>query len=508
MRIRTNIISIGLILLALFIVAIYLIGKKISDVGNDMNNANMKEACRYRAESVAYEFKKTEELQRLAREFFGRSGSYQESDLFSLLKTMQQLDPKLSRTWFFRGTTDSLRLLERNSTVFRKMKLSGAELDYMHTLLDSINNYHFSGTYNEDGNTYWTTVEAIEPTASRHALFGFDILLTDLHSYFAEFNGRVSSYVFIVNEQGILLSHPDEKLLGTSPLPKEELDSIKEVLKTKSELEMMVHSAFLSSQVFRVYYPLLIGNEKWVIAVNVPQYGNKEILDEFHRYTAMIAVITVVIFAILLFFAQHKWRKEYRLRRKIERESLELHLQQLKNQINPHFLFNSLNSLSVLIGSDSVLAREFVLKLSKVYRYLLETRNESLSTVKEEIEFTRQYYFLQKIRFGEQLDLMIEVSPDSADAKIPSISLQMLVENAIKHNQVTIQNPLHIKIYTRGDWLFVENNYQPRVESSEESMGVGFERIRAIYEFYSHEKFVCSCQNGCYVCQLPLLRNR
>ena len=103
MRIRTNIISIGLILLALFIAAIYLIGEKISDVGNDMNNANAREACRYRAESVAYEFKKTEELQRLAREFFGKSESYREQDLFSLLKTMQQLDPKLSRTWFFRG---------------------------------------------------------------------------------------------------------------------------------------------------------------------------------------------------------------------------------------------------------------------------------------------------------------------------------------------------------------------------------------------------------------------
>ena len=98
MRIRTNIISIGLILLALFIAAIYLIGEKISDVGNDMNNANAREACRYRAESVAYEFKKTEELQRLAREFFGKSESYREQDLFSLLKTMQQLDPKLSRT--------------------------------------------------------------------------------------------------------------------------------------------------------------------------------------------------------------------------------------------------------------------------------------------------------------------------------------------------------------------------------------------------------------------------
>ena len=133
MRIRTNIISIGLILLALFIAAIYLIGEKISDVGNDMNNANAREACRYRAESVAYEFKKTEELQRLAREFFGKSESYREQDLFSLLKTMQQLDPKLSRTWFFRGTNDSLRLLERNSSELRKMKLSGIELKYMYT---------------------------------------------------------------------------------------------------------------------------------------------------------------------------------------------------------------------------------------------------------------------------------------------------------------------------------------------------------------------------------------
>lgn len=131
---------------------------------------------------------------------------------------------------------------------------------------------------------------------------------------------------------------------------------------------MMVHSVFLSSQVLRIYYPLTIGEENWVIAVNVPQYGNREILDEFHRYTLMIALITIIIFAVLLFFAQHKWRKEYRLRRKIERESVELHLQQLKNQINPHFLFNSLNSLSVLIGTDSVLAKEFVLKLSKVYR--------------------------------------------------------------------------------------------------------------------------------------------
>lgn len=507
MRIRTNIISIGLILLALFMIAIYLIGKKISDVGNDMNNANVREASRYRAESVAYEFRKTEELQRLAREFFGRTESYNEVDLFSLLKTMLQLDPKLSRTWFFRGTKDSLRILERNSESFRRMKLSGSELKYMYTLLDTMREHHYSGTYTENGKIYWTTIETIEPAVSRKALFGFDILLTDLHSYFAEASGKVSSYVFIVNEQGVLLSHPDERLLGSSPFQQEELDTLREVMKMKHEVEMMVHSVFLSSPVLRIYYPLTIGEENWVIAVNVPQYGNREILDEFHRYTLMIALITIVIFAVLLFFAQHKWRKEYRLRRKIERESMELHLQQLKNQINPHFLFNSLNSLSVLIGTDSVLAKEFVLKLSKVYRYLLETRNESLSTIKEEIDFTRQYYFLQKIRFGEQLELTIDVSLACLDAKIPSMSLQMLVENAIKHNQITMQSPLHIHIHDDEDWLIVSNNYQPRGESGEASMGVGFERIRTIYEFYSREKFVYGCQNGYYVCKLPLLRN-
>ena len=507
MKIRTNIISIGVILLLLFIVAIYLIGKKISDVGNDMDNANTREACRYRMESIAYEFKKTEELQRLAREFLGKSISYQEQDLFSLLRTMQQLDLKLSRTWFFRGTDDTLGLLERNRLEAYKMKLSEKELRRMNEWADSCENYHFSGIYHENGQTYWTTLEAIEPIMFRRALFGFDISLTDLHAYFAEATGKVSSYVFIVNEQGVLLFHPDERLLGTIPFLKTELDSIREVLQSQNEWEMMVQSSFLSTQVLRIYYPLFVGSEKWVIAVNVPQYRNLEILDEFHRYTAMIALITVVIFAILLFFAQYKWRKEYRLRRRIERESLELHLQQLKNQINPHFLFNSLNSLSALIASNSALAREFVLKLSKVYRYLLETRNESLSTVSEEIEFTRQYYFLQKIRFGEQLDLSIEVTSECLGYKIPSVSLQLLVENAIKHNQVTLQHPLHIKIYDQEDCLMVENNYQPRVETGV-STGVGFERIQAIYDFYSHEKFTCICQNGRYICQLPLLKNR
>ena len=482
MKIRTNIISIGLILLALFIAAIYLIGEKISDVGNDMNNANAREACRYRAESVAYEFKKTEELQRLAREFFGKSESYREQDLFSLLKTMQQLDPKLSRTWFFRGTNDSLRLLERNSSELRKMKLSGIELKYMYTLLDSHTDYHFSGTYHENGRTYWTTIEAIEPAATRRILFGFDISLTDLHSYFAEVTGKVSSYVFIVNERGILLSHPDENLLGTSPFQKEELDSIKEVLKSQSELEIMVHSNFLSSQVLRIYYPLLVGSEKWVIAVNVPQYGNREILDEFHRYTAMIALITVVIFAILLLFAQHKWRREYRLRRSLEQESMELHLQQLKNQINPHFLYNTLDSIIWMIQSGEYKgAEQMVSLLAKFFRISL-SQGQDIISLKKELEHATSYLSIQNIRFKDKFDFSVQADENLLQYLCPKLSIQPLLENAIYHGMEGIYDDGEIQI------SIYEKNSLIHIDVIDNGLGMPPETI----EYIMHNKVVSS----------------
>ena len=242
-----------------------------------------------------------------------------------------------------------------------------------------------------------------------------------------------------------------------------------------------------------------------MVAVNVPQFGNEEILADFHRYTLLIAVVTVFIFGVLSFYAQGKWRKENRLRNKVEQESMALQLRQLENQLNPHFLFNSLNSLSALITTDSSLAKEFVLRLSRVYRYLLEKRNDSLATVREELEFMNQYYFLQRIRFGEQLRLDAEVEEEWMEKKIPAMSLQMLVENAIKHNQITKMKPLEIRIYARDNFLVVENNYQPRGKEEGMSTGIGLERIGRIYEFYSSARFEYGQEGGVFVCRLPFI---
>ena len=506
MKFRTNnIILMGFVLLALFLVAIYLIGDKIGSVWNRLNNDFVMDQCRYRSQTIAYEFKKTEQLQRVVREFFTSKKWQEEEELFSSLMIIPQLDTKLSRIWYFVDGENILNVLDKDTTSFYKYKLSERKQSEFREMIDTLQNDRYSGTYNDAGKIYWTTVDVIRNKKWGDVLLGFDISLPDLHTYFSEITAIFRSYVFIVNEKGTILSHPDERLLGQKLMEKEELDSIKQVLKEKKELRILANSAYLKVPVVRVYFPLEVGNERWIIGVNVPQFVYSEQTEEFHRYAIIIALITILIFTVLLFLAQHKWRKEYRLRRKVERESVELNLQQLKNQINPHFLFNSLNSLSALIGTDTVLAKEFVLKLSKVYRYLLEKRNVSLATVRDELEFTRQYYFLQKIRFGESLELIFDIDSDVFDLKIPTMSLQTLVENAIKHNQVTVQKPLWIKIYVFDDCVVVENNYQPRTESTVESIGVGLERIRKMYEFYGRSGFEFSSTGAYFICKLPLL---
>ena len=212
-----------------------------------------------------------------------------------------------------------------------------------------------------------------------------------------------------------------------------------------------------------------------------------------------------LVFTALLAYVQHRWRREYDKRRKLEQEALQLDLQQLKNQVNPHFLFNALNSLNALISSNPELAKSFVLHLSRIYRYVLEKRGVSLVAVKEEIEFIHHYYFLQQIRFQDQLKLVIADQLEYELRRIPIMSLQMLVENAIKHNEITSEYPLKIRIDCEGEHLVVENNFRPRLDSSEYSFGVGFENIRKIYAYCSDKQFYYILRDGKFICILPLI---
>ena len=164
-----------------------------------------------------------------------------------------------------------------------------------------------------------------------------------------------------------------------------------------------------------------------------------------------------------------------------------------------------LNSLYALIRCNPDQAREFTLTLSRVYRRVLERRKQILSTLAEEIDFTWQYYTLQKIRFDDRIELTSAIDPALRNWRIPSMSLQTLVENAVKHNSITGGNPLHIRIRTEGESILIENNYTPRSDGDKESLGMGLERIRSVYRFYTEENISISVGDGTFRCRLPLL---
>jgi sensor histidine kinase YesM len=170
------------------------------------------------------------------------------------------------------------------------------------------------------------------------------------------------------------------------------------------------------------------------------------------------SIILAIYEGIYLF---RKWKAATRESEQLKRERLQTQLDSLKNQVNPHFLFNSLNSLSSLIEEDAPKAQLFIHELARVYRYLLQSNDKELTDVKSELAFIDAYAFLLKTRFGNSISLDIRVSEAAKQYLIPPLTLQLLVENAVKHNVVSLARPLKISIYTEGgDKLIVSNNLQ------------------------------------------------
>jgi LytS/YehU family sensor histidine kinase len=167
---------------------------------------------------------------------------------------------------------------------------------------------------------------------------------------------------------------------------------------------------------------------------------------------------------------------------RLKRENLSIQLEGLKNQISPHFLFNSLNTLAAIIPEDPMQSVEFVHKLSHTYRYLLEQKDKNLVELSTELDFIQSYYFLQRIRFGDNLRLTIELPEAYYTRKLPPLSLQLLIENAIKHNVISDQKPLCLSIgIDESGRLLVQNNLQPRL-MVEPSTGIGLPNIESRYK--------------------------
>lgn len=238
-----------------------------------------------------------------------------------------------------------------------------------------------------------------------------------------------------------------------------------------------------------------------VVVVNLPfisDMGRYVFSVPFWKSVAAATLINIFILAAAEFLIQTS------INRSLQKENALLKYRQLKNQINPHFLFNSLNVLVSLINKDSGLAVKYTKKLSAVYRYVLTQDEQDTVTVREETEFIENYIGILKARFNEGLEFRFDIKPSDMTRRVPPMSLQLLIENAVKHNAVSPERPLSIDIASDGHFLCVSNNINPRL-SSGEGTGVGLKNLSNKYAILAGRDISVSDDGNVFSVKLPLL---
>lgn len=223
---------------------------------------------------------------------------------------------------------------------------------------------------------------------------------------------------------------------------------------------------------------------------------------EYYQFGLWITLIIVLVFHLFYFY--NKYQQNRLKEQKVIAGTASAKFDALKNQLDPHFLFNSLNVLTSLIEENPNQAQKFTTSLSKVYRYVLEQKSKELVTVDEELQFAKTYMSLLKMRFEDSIVFTMPERATNPESKVVPLSLQLLLENAVKHNMVTTNKPLHIKIYEDNGYLVVENNLQPK-QIVKKSSGVGLSNIMQRYKLLTSKKVDINKQANRFAVAIPML---
>ena len=220
---------------------------------------------------------------------------------------------------------------------------------------------------------------------------------------------------------------------------------------------------------------------------------------------ALFCTLTVVAIYESIYF-MNELRKSVEEKEMLKRESLKAQLNALKTQVNPHFLFNNLNTLSSIIPENPKLAVDFVQQLSKVYRHILEVQEEQSILLKDELDVMKAYAFLLQTRFGDNLDITINVPDEKLKKRIVPLSLQILMENAIKHNIVSSEKPLKVEVFAENGRLVVSNNLQKKNQLNE-STGIGLDNIRNRCKLLGSGQVEVTESGTNFTVSIPLIEN-
>jgi len=234
-----------------------------------------------------------------------------------------------------------------------------------------------------------------------------------------------------------------------------------------------------------------------------------KILDITHiaKNTLIISIsITLSAFFHAIGF-MHQWKNSIKEKEKLKKQNILSRYEALKNQIDPHFFFNSLNTLSALIDENKDLSQKYIYNLSNIYRYILDKKDEELSKVNDEIIFTEKYIFLQKIRFENCINFNLKISTDFLKNKlILSLSLQIIIENIFKHNNIDNDTPISINISNNDDYLIIQNNINLKTNKVY-STKLGLKNIKSRYRFFTDKEIIVREENNIFTIKIPLLKH-
>ena len=265
----------------------------------------------------------------------------------------------------------------------------------------------------------------------------------------------------------------------------------------------------------RFFLQLLLSLLISLVLINLSYYlfhkvGLNRIPDQDQFYVmnvySLIFLVPLVSAQVVSYlFAQ--WKKTTLLTEKLEQENIQTRLESLRSHLDPHFLFNSLNILSSLIDKSGDDAQDFLASFSDVYRYVLQNKGESLVPLKTELEFLEAYLHLIQVRFKNQMNIRLEPGKNVGKWMIPPLAMQMLVENAIKHNKASESQPLELEILMETDQMVVRNSVR-LLNKQVESHGTGLGNLMDRYRYFTDRSVEVYSDDQVFEVRLPLIQRK
>ena len=235
--------------------------------------------------------------------------------------------------------------------------------------------------------------------------------------------------------------------------------------------------------------------------------NDKKLITGIFGYAFFNGIVnfSALMLGFEILYKQAQFRHTEKEKEKLEKEKLKAELLQLKGIVNPHFLFNNLNSLSSLIAEDPVQAQTFLDELTKVFRYLLRNNQTELTTLGDELRFIQTYYKLLRTRYGSAINMNVEIDQSYETLLLPPLTLQLLIENAVKHNKLQKENILHIAMSATPDNKLIVRNNISRKEGKVDSTGIGLQTISARYKVLNQPGIVIEQDEKTFSVIIPLL---